>query len=61
LAASARRAGLAREALVSTDDSLYLEYATPRGNVLPWETREALVEDLLGYRDVAAIQRVLVP
>ena len=23
------------EALVSTDDNMYLEYATPRGNVLP--------------------------
>jgi len=41
--------------LVSNDDNLFLEYETPRGNVLPWEAREALVTVLRGYRDPAAI------
>jgi spermidine synthase len=51
-------AGVPRSALVSTDRSLYLEYATPRGNVLPWATRDALVRDLLRFRDPGAIQRL---
>jgi spermidine synthase len=37
--------------LVSSDDNLYLEYRTPRGNVLPWSAREALVSRLQRYRD----------
>jgi spermidine synthase len=47
--------GIPRAALVSTDRSLYLEYATPRGNVLPWHTRDALVRDLARFRDENAI------
>jgi spermidine synthase len=47
--------------LVSTDDNLYLEYATPRGNVLPWSTREELVSELLGYRDRADWARLSAP
>jgi spermidine synthase len=58
---SARQAGLTRSDLVSTDHSLYLEYATPRGNILPWATREALVRDLLRHRDENAIAGLLVP
>jgi spermidine synthase len=50
--------GLPRASLVSTDGSLYLEYATPRGNVLPWATRDALVRDLLRFREPDAIQRL---
>lgn len=61
LAAMAQKAGVTREALISTDQNLYLEYATPRGNVLPWETRDTLVRDLLRYRDAAAIERLIVP
>lgn len=56
----ARRAGRERASLVSTDDNLFLDYATPKGNVLPWETREALVEDVKRFRraeDVAALLR----
>ena len=45
--------------LISTDDNLYLEYRTPRGNVLPWSTREALVADLKRYRDGTQIARLL--
>jgi len=53
--------GVARADLVSSDDNLYLEYATPRGNVLPWSTREELVERLLLYRDDAAITGLVAP
>jgi spermidine synthase len=58
---SAALAGVERSDLVSTDQSLYLEYATPRGNVLPWATREALVRDLSRFRDQAAIADLLGP
>jgi len=58
---SAELAGLERSELVSTDQSLYLEYATPRGNVLPWATREALVRDIGRFRDAAAVSNLLLP
>jgi len=58
---SASLAGVDRAALVSTDQSLYLEYATPRGNVLPWATRDALVRDVWRFRDDAAVRALLVP
>ncbi len=58
---SAKLAKLTPSDLISTDQSLYLEYATPRGNVLPWATREALVHDISQYRDDTAIANVLVP
>jgi spermidine synthase len=58
---SARVANLPIDELVSTDQSLYLEYATPRGNILPWATREALVGDVLRFRDDGAIGNLLVP
>ncbi|MEZ4227080.1 MAG: fused MFS/spermidine synthase [Polyangiaceae bacterium] len=47
--------------LVSTDDNMWLEYRTPRGNVLPWSTREALVSDLSRYRDPRGIAAMLAP
>jgi spermidine synthase len=58
---SAARSGLTRDDLVSTDHSLYLEYATPRGNVLPWATRDALVRELLRFRDPDAIAKMIAP
>jgi spermidine synthase len=61
LAASATEAGEPVEQLISTDDNLYLEYQTPRGNVLPWESRDVLVEELRRYRDPQAIQALVVP
>jgi spermidine synthase len=61
LAESARAVGAPLAALVSTDDNLYLEYATPRGNILPWSAREALVADLKRFRDPEAIARLLAP
>jgi spermidine synthase len=57
----ARQAGVARSELLSTDDNLYLEYATPRGNVLPWSTREELVAELLTHRDERAIWEMATP
>lgn len=47
--------------LLSTDDNLYLEYATPRGNVLPWSAREELVADIVRYRDREAVRELLGP
>jgi spermidine synthase len=61
LAAMAQAAGVKPSDLVSTDQSLYLEYATPRGNVLPWTTRDALVRDIWRYRDDDAVNALFVP
>ncbi len=58
---AAREAGETPRTLLSTDENLYLEYRTPRGNVLPWATREALVEKLRAHRDEAAIAALLTP
>ncbi len=52
-------AGVSVDDLVSTDDNLYLEYATPKGNVLPWSSREDLVSRLWPERDVAAISELV--
>jgi len=46
---------------VSTDENVYLEYATPRGNVLPWGAREALVAELRGFHDPAAVAALVAP
>lgn len=56
---SAHVAGEPVSALVSTDDNLYLEYATPRGNVLPWSERDVLVASLMRFRDPRAIRALL--
>jgi spermidine synthase len=61
LADQAREAGEPVEQLLSTDQNLYLEYATPRGNVLPWSAREDLVADLRRYHDEAAVAAMLSP
>jgi spermidine synthase len=58
---AADEAGVERAELVSTDQSLYLEYATPRGNVLPWATRAALIREILQFRDENAIAALSVP
>ncbi|HVW28908.1 MAG TPA: fused MFS/spermidine synthase [Polyangiaceae bacterium] len=60
IADSAEEAGVPEAELVSTDDNLFLEYQTPRGNVLPWEAREALVSVLRRYRDPDAIAALAV-
>jgi spermidine synthase len=52
---SAKEANVPFSELVSTDDNLFLEYQTPRGNVLPWDAREALVLQIHEYRDAAAV------
>lgn len=58
---AATKAGEPVGELVSTDDNLYLEYATPRGNVLPWSARDALVAELMLFRDANAIRLLVVP
>jgi spermidine synthase len=61
LAQAAAAAGEPAEQMISTDGNLYLEYATPHGNVLPWSTREDLVADLRRYRDANAVARMIGP
>jgi spermidine synthase len=52
---SAREAGVSLSDLISTDGNLYLEYKTPRGNVLPWSAREDLVRAVREFRtDISA-------
>jgi spermidine synthase len=58
---TAARSGVRLSELISTDDNLYLEYATPRGNVLPWSAREALVAELKRFRDETAPSRMIAP
>ncbi len=55
---TAAKAGEPVGSLVSTDDNLYLEYATPRGNVLPWSAREDLVRELTRFRTQAVTARL---
>lgn len=52
---SAKDADIPFSELVSTDDNLFLEYETPRGNVLPWSAREELVGLIHEYRDPVAV------
>ena len=61
LADQAQAAGEPVEQMVSTDGNLYLEYATPRGNVLPWSAREDLVAELRRYHDPEAVGTLLSP
>ncbi len=52
---SARQAGQPLAEMISTDGNLYLEYATPHGNLLPWSAREELVAKLREYRSELAV------
>ncbi len=52
---SAHEAGQPLAELVSTDGNLYLEYATPRGNVVPWSAREDLVRKIGEFRSEVSI------
>jgi spermidine synthase len=61
LAESAHMAGEPVESLLSTDDNLRLEYATPRGNVLPWSSREKLIGELHHFSNRAEIDALLTP
>jgi len=62
LESAARKADLSGvEALVSNDDNLYLEYATPRGNVLPWSARDELVRTLSSFRRQELVDALKVP
>lgn len=61
IAEVATEVAVPEEALVSTDDNLYLEYATPRGNVLPWSSREELVSKVRSHRDPRDIAALFGP
>jgi spermidine synthase len=61
LAHVATAAGIPEKELVSTDDNIYLEFATPRGNVLPWSSRERLVAELRGFSGAAARNTLVEP
>ncbi len=58
---SAHEAGQPLSELVSTDSNLYLEYATPRGNVLPWSAREDLVRKIREFRSEVSINGLRAP
>jgi spermidine synthase len=58
---SARQAGVSLNDLVSTDGNLYLEYKTPRGNVLPWSAREDLVRTVRGFRTNISVASLKAP
>lgn len=58
---SAREAGEPLSGLVSTDGNLYLEYATPRGNVLPWSAREELVGKIHSFKSDISINGLKAP
>ncbi len=58
---SANEAGQPLSEMVSTDGNLYLEYATPRGNVLPWSSREDLVRKLNEFKTDVSINGLKAP
>jgi spermidine synthase len=58
---SADEAGQPLSELVSTDGNLYLEYATPRGNVLPWSSREDLVRKINEFKTDVSISGLRAP
>ncbi|HYJ09685.1 MAG TPA: fused MFS/spermidine synthase [Polyangiaceae bacterium] len=58
---SARASGVPLSELVSTDGNLYLEYATPRGNVLPWSARDELVRKILEFRSEVSRESLSAP
>ena len=48
--------------ILSTDQNLYLEYATPKGNVMKYhDSIQAMFKLLMSYRDESAIRRHLIP
>jgi spermidine synthase len=61
LADSAHEAGQPLAELISTDGNLYLEYATPRGNVLPWSAREDLVRKIHEFKGEVSINGLRAP
>jgi len=58
---SANEAGQPLSELISTDSNLYLEYATPRGNVLPWSSREDLVRKINEFKTELSISGLKAP
>jgi spermidine synthase len=52
---AAAKSGVSAASLVSSDDNLYLEYATPKGNALSWDERTAMLAEIRRFRDAQAI------
>ncbi|MBK7581863.1 MAG: fused MFS/spermidine synthase [Myxococcales bacterium] len=61
IASMATRSGTTPAALISNDDNVRLEFATPRGNVLPWNATDTLLADMREFRDPAEIEALLGP
>ena len=61
LSESAQQMGADLPTMVSSDDNLFLEYETPRGNVLPWIHREELVAMLTSYQAPEAVAEMRIP
>ena len=58
---SAKEASVSAAALLSTDDNLYLEYATPKNNVTGVPSIEETIATLARYRPPDVIAKHLVP
>jgi spermidine synthase len=58
---SARESGKPLSDMISTDGNLYLEYATPRGNVLPWSAREELVAKISSFQTAVSTTGLRAP
>lgn len=61
IADEAARSDVAISELVSTDDNLFLEYATPRGNVLPWSHRFVLLQEMARHQSPDAAAALIAP
>ncbi|MCC6664214.1 MAG: fused MFS/spermidine synthase [Polyangiaceae bacterium] len=59
--AAATRTGHSVDSLVSSDDNVRLEFATPRGNVLPWNAKDTLLAEMKDHRDPAEVEALVVP
>jgi spermidine synthase len=58
---SADEAALPKEALFSTDDNLYLEYATPKNNVVGLPSIEETIATVARYRSPDIVAKHLMP
>ncbi|MGE3674331.1 MAG: spermidine synthase, partial [Polyangiaceae bacterium] len=57
----ASRSNVPLPELISSDDNLFLEYATPRGNVLPWGHRRLLLEEMSRHQSPDASAALIAP
>ncbi|MCB9586961.1 MAG: fused MFS/spermidine synthase [Polyangiaceae bacterium] len=57
----ASRSNVSLPELISSDDNLFLEYATPRGNVLPWGHRQILLQEMSRHQSPDAAAALIAP